>query len=150
MSKILALREFFRGKPRSVCAQKGFSLFEVLLAMFIAAVAVGGVMSMHARNLRQVADNVVLTRAQDVLNNASARVSVGVNSVAAMNADAGAASLNSAVNADVVLVQSGHEGRLLSIRWASHNADATVWRCSMSGAVVAGSGQSCLLIWVLP
>ena len=137
MSKILALREFFRGKPRSVCAQKGFSLFEVLLAMFIAAVAVGGVMSMHARNLRQVADNVVLTRAQDVLNNASARVSVGVNSVAAMNAD-------------VVLVQSGHEGRLLSIRWASHNADATVWRCSMSGAAVAGSGQSCLEMWVLP
>lgn len=150
MKKPLHRQAFTRTLSSAAREQKGFSLFEVLLAMFIAAVAVGGVMALQTRNLRQVADNVVLTRAQDVLSNASARVSVGANTIAAMDAEAAAAGLNAAINADAVWVQSGHAGRLISIRWASHNADTTVWRCSLSGAAVAGSGQSCLEMWVLP
>ena len=56
--------------------QKGFSLIEVLVAMLIAAVAIGATMIVHANNLRQVADNADLTRAELVLTNMVSRMQV--------------------------------------------------------------------------
>lgn len=43
-------------------------------------------------------------------------------------------------------VEDGQTGRLLSIRWVVHDADAAIWRCT--SAMVAG--ESCLELWVLP
>ena len=66
--------------------QKGFSLIEVLVAMLIAAVAIGATMIVHANNLRQVADNADLTRAELVLTNMVSRMQV--NNQALIGGDA--------------------------------------------------------------
>ncbi|GHA66901.1 hypothetical protein GCM10009007_04280 [Formosimonas limnophila] len=139
---------------QSTSHQAGFSLFEVLLSMFIAAVAVAGVMALHARNLSQVTDNVHLMRAQMVLNNAAARINVDTNLNQAMT---NAALTNEALDLRMTVVAvgsadfvvAGQVGRLLKIQWVNHDANASVWRCPLSG-VSAVAGSSCLELWVLP
>ena len=53
--------------------QQGFSLFEVLIAALILAVAVAGVMGLHTRNLQDTAANDELQRAYWVVFNAQQR-----------------------------------------------------------------------------
>lgn len=56
-------------KTHHLADQRGFSLIEVLVATLIAAVAIGATMIVHANNLRQVADNSELARAELILVN---------------------------------------------------------------------------------
>lgn len=65
--------------------QLGFSLVEVLVAMLIAAVAVGGTMLIHAQNLKQVTDNTELNRAELILTNAVARMQTNTTALRAGN-----------------------------------------------------------------
>lgn len=135
--------------PQSTSHQAGFSLFEVLLSMFIAAVAVAGVMALHARNLSQVTDNVHLMRAQMVLNNAAARINVDTNLNQAMTNAALDLRMTVVAVGSADFVVAGQVGRLLKIQWVNHDANASVWRCPLSG-VSALAGSSCLELWVLP
>lgn len=57
-------------------ACQGFSLIEVLVAMLIAAGAIGATMIIHTNNLRQVLDNSELSRAELVLVNMISRMQV--------------------------------------------------------------------------
>ena len=63
-------------KTHHLADQRGFSLIEVLVATLIAAVAIGATMIVHANNLRQVADNSELARAELILVNMVSRMQV--------------------------------------------------------------------------
>jgi prepilin-type N-terminal cleavage/methylation domain-containing protein len=135
--------------PQSTSHQAGFSLFEVLLSMFIAAVAVAGVMALHARNLSQVTDNVHLMRAQMVLNNAAARINVDANLNQSMADDAVNQQMTGVTVSSANLIITGQFGRLLMIQWSNHDSSTSVWRCPLLG-VPAVADRSCLELWVLP
>jgi len=129
--------------------QAGFSLLEVLVAMFIAAVAVVGVMALHVRHLSQVGDNVQLMRAQMILTNAAARSNFDANLNQTMADEAESQKMTGVAVTSANLIVTGQLGRLLTIQWANHDADTQVWRCPLSG-VPAVVGRSCLELWVLP
>ena len=129
--------------------QAGFSLLEVLVAMFIAAVAVAGVMALHARNLSQVSDNVQLMRAQMVLNNAAARINVDANLNQTMTNEAESQKMTGVAVTSANRIVTGQSGRLLTIQWANHDTDTQVWRCPLLGAPAVAE-HSCLELWVLP
>ena len=44
-------------EPNKLSVQRGFSLFEVLIAAGILAIAVAGVMRLHTRNVQETAGN---------------------------------------------------------------------------------------------
>ena len=60
-------------EPNKLSEQRGFSLFEVLIAAGILAVAVAGVMRLHTRNVQETAGNAQLQRAYWVVSNAYQR-----------------------------------------------------------------------------
>lgn len=70
--------------------QGGFALLEVLVAMFIAALAVASVILIHNQNLYEVSGNAELARAQVLLNNMGQRIELNVE-----GADAGFYNSNS-------------------------------------------------------
>lgn len=129
--------------------QGGFSLIEVLIAMLIATVAIGGLMSLHARNVSQAADNVGLQRAELVLMNAVARARVGQNTLEMMRDDAQIAHLPNASVFDVSAVDAHNQaGRMISVVWDNHDQEAQVWQCT--SALIRKTSQSCVEQWVEP
>lgn len=142
--------------------QRGFSLVEVLVAMLIAAVGVGGAMLIHAQNLKQVADNSSLNVAELILSNAANRIQMNNQAAAcaqkctpenwSINNDLAAITtqMNDAglVNASLNVAQAGTADIwLVSIQWAAHDSSQAVWR-NLCGQVVAG--KNCVALLVTP
>lgn len=135
------------------------------MAMLIAAVAVGGVMLVHAQNLRNVTDNAQLDRAQLVLSNLVQRMQSNRAEVIAGNYDDGFASAGSraqTVDLPATRGQAGEAGlngalfsiinngtgeRSVMLQWVAHDANNAVWRVGC-GAVVAG--RHCLAMVMTP
>lgn len=130
-------------------SQSGFSLLEVLLAMFIAAVALSGLVLLHARSIAQINDNASLMRVQRILNNAAANAPTMANVQNLMEIQATAQGLRSVIVTDQSAIVGGLSGRILSLAWANNDPTAAVWRCPNIRQVTE-AGRSCLQLWVLP
>ena len=123
--------------------QQGFSLFEVLIAMLIAAVGIAAVMGVHNANLRHVRDHAQLNQAQLILNNTVYRLQ--------QKADAGD---KTPLNLDTDLVGAiqqitpQNNGSLVQISWPAHDAADAVVRSGCPANVTAG--YHCLAMWVAP
>ena len=129
----------------SVCrvnvSERGFSLFEALIAALIVAVAVAGVMQLHNNNLRNTAANAELQRAQRILFNAQQRYQLS----------------NTLSNSDILTLkqqadQSGLQQTNIGIvsdnsivlSWQAWTPDAVVKR----GCMPANVADSCIAVTV--
>lgn len=120
--------------------QQGFSLFEVLIASLILAVAVAGVMRLHTANLRDTAGNDELQRAYWIVANAQQRhvFHQTLTSIdnAELQAQAQTAGLSSAQIIDT--------GSAVGVQWQAWDARNTVQR----GGCAAAQGMSCIQVSV--
>ena len=120
--------------------QQGFSLFEVLIAALILAVAVAGVMGLHTRNLQDTAANDELQRAYWVVFNAQQRSQLN-HSLTAVDKSDLIAQANTAGLGSAQIIDTGREVRL---QWQAWNERTVVQR----GGCVAGAGNSCIQVKV--
>ncbi|TDR31856.1 prepilin-type N-terminal cleavage/methylation domain-containing protein [Hydromonas duriensis] len=154
-----------RYQTKSSVQQLGFSLIEVLVAMLIAAVVVGGVMLAHAQNLRQSHDNMLLRRGHLILSNLSQRMLVSHQEVLLGYYDDGSVSKSSwaqmndlpavqsqaknagLTNAQFSIAHVGEGVRRITLQWKAHDVRHAVWRKNCGEVVL---GMHCLDIDVGP
>lgn len=120
--------------------QGGFTLFEVLIAALILAVAVAAVMRLHTQNLRNTGGHDELQRAYWIVSNAQQRFmlsqSLMQDDIAALKNQATAAGLNSA--------QIIYSTNTVGVKWTAWDHQMTIQR----GGCAAMSGQSCIQVKV--
>ena len=111
-------------EPNKLSVQRGFSLFEVLIAALILAVAVAGVMGLHTRNVQETAGNAQLQRAYWIVSNAYQRFqinhSLSTSDVKELEQQATTAGLNSA--------QIINDGSAVGLTWRAWDAQSRVQR----------------------
>ena len=122
-------------------SERGFSLFEALIAALIVAIAVAGVMQLHNNNLQNTAANAELQRAQRILSNAQQRYQLS----------------NTLSNSDLLALnqQADHSGlkqkniRMIGdnivLSWQAWSPDAVVQR---GGCTPANGADSCIAVTV--
>ena len=117
--------------------QRGFSLFEVLIAAGILAVAVAGVMRLHTRNVQETAGNAQLQRAYWVVSNAYQRFqmnhSLSTSDVKELEQQAATVGLNS--------VQIINDGSVVGLKWLAWDTQSRVQR-----GCVADQAFSCIQV----
>ena len=117
--------------------QRGFSLFEVLIAAGILAVAVAGVMRLHTRNVQETAGNAQLQRAYWVVSNAYQRFqmnhSLSTSDVKELEQQAATVGLNSA--------QIINDGSVVGLKWLAWDTQSRVQR-----GCVADQAFSCIQV----
>ena len=134
--------DFGLGSARTVnTSERGFSLFEALIAALIVAIAVAGVMQLHNNNLQNTAANAELQRAQRILSNAQQRYQLS----------------NTLSNSDLSALnqQADHSGlkqkniRMIGdnivLSWKARSPDAVVQR---GGCTPANGADSCIAVTV--
>ena len=134
--------DFGLGSARTVnTSERGFSLFEALIAALIVAIAVAGVMQLHNNNLQNTAANAELQRAQRILSNAQQRYQLS----------------NTLSNSDLLALnqQADHSGlkqkniRMIGdnivLSWKARSPDAVVQR---GGCTPANGADSCIAVTV--
>ena len=120
--------------------QRGFSLFEVLIAALILAVAVAGVMRLHTMNLRATAGNDELQRAYWIVSNAQQRF---LAQQTLSLADLGVLE-RQAVVAGLTSAQISTSTNSVQIQWQAWDSQNTVQR----GGCTALAGMSCIQVQV--
>ena len=126
---------------KAISQQNGFSLFEVLIASLILAVAVAAVMRLHTLNLRETAGNDELQRAYWLLSNAQQRYvlhqALTNADIAALNAQAQTAGLRSA--------QIINSNSTIGVSWHAWDDANVVHR---GGCTTIEGGFSCIQVGV--
>ena len=124
-------------EPNKLSEQRGFSLFEVLIAAGILAVAVAGVMRLHTRNVQETAGNAQLQRAYWVVSNAYQRFqmnhSLSTSDVKELEQQAATVGLNS--------VQIINDGSVVGLKWLAWDTQSRVQR-----GCVADQAFSCIQV----
>lgn len=124
-------------EPNKLSEQRGFSLFEVLIAAGILAVAVAGVMRLHTRNVQETASNAQLQRAYWVVSNAYQRFqmnhSLSTSDVKELEQQAATVGLNS--------VQIINDGSVVGLKWLAWDTQSRVQR-----GCVADQAFSCIQV----
>ena len=124
-------------EPNKLSEQRGFSLFEVLIAAGILAVAVAGVMRLHTRNVQETAGNAQLQRAYWVVSNAYQRFqmnhSLSTSDVKELEQQAATVGLNSA--------QIINDGSVVGLKWLAWDTQSRVQR-----GCVADQAFSCIQV----
>ena len=124
-------------EPNKLSEQRGFSLFEVLIAAGILAVAVAGVMRLHTRNVQETAGNAQLQRAYWVVSNAYQRFqmnhSLSTSDVKELEQQAATVGLNS--------VQIINDGSAVGLKWRAWDTQSRVQR-----GCVADQAFSCIQV----
>lgn len=121
-------------------SERGFSLFEALIAALIVAIAVAGVMQLHNKNLQNTAANAELQRAQRVLFNAQQRYQLSStlnnSDLLALNQQAEQSGLK---QKDIRLT-----GDYIILSWQAWSPDAVVQRA----CTPASGADSCIAVTV--
>ena len=124
-------------EPNKLSEQRGFSLFEVLIAAGILAIAVAGVMRLHTRNVQETAGNAQLQRAYWVVSNAYQRFqmnhSLSTSDVKELEQQAATVGLNS--------VQIINDGSVVGLKWLAWDTQSRVQR-----GCVADQAFSCIQV----
>ena len=124
-------------EPNKLSEQRGFSLFEVLIAAGILAVAVAGVMRLHTRNVQETAGNAQLQRAYWIVSNAYQRFqmnhSLSTSDVKELEQQAATVGLNS--------VQIINDGSVVGLKWLAWDTQSRVQR-----GCVADQAFSCIQV----
>ena len=133
--------------------QKGFSLFEVLIAMLVAAVGIGALMNIHTQNLRQVHDNAELKHGQLLLDNMVHRVQHSADN-GTLDADKNSIkqaieqqATDAGLRTPIATLMERNGGQLLQLQWDAHDTDDAVVRKLCNSAE---SNRHCLALWIAP
>ena len=121
-------------------SERGFSLFEALIAALIVAIAVAGVMQLHNNNLQNTAANAELQRAQRILFNAQQRYQLS-NTLS--HSDLGALS-QQATQSGLKQYDLQTAGDNIVLSWQAWTPDAVVQR----GCTPANNADSCIAVTV--
>ena len=121
-------------------SERGFSLFEALIAALIVAIAVAGVMQLHNNNLQNTAANAELQRAQRILSNAQQRYQLS-NTLS--DSDLGALS-QQATQSGLKQYDLQTAGDNIILSWQAWTPDAVVKR----GCMPANGADSCIAVTV--
>ncbi|MBS1174569.1 MAG: hypothetical protein H6R05_700 [Burkholderiaceae bacterium] len=123
-------------------SERGFSLFEALIAALIVAVAVAGVMQLHNNNLQNTAANAELQRAQRILFNAQQRYqllnTLSDSDILTLNQQADQSGLK---QKDIRMTGTGDS---IVLSWQAWSPDAVVQR----GCTPANNADSCIAVTV--
>ena len=125
---------------RANTSERGFSLFEALIAALIVAVAVAGVMQLHNNNLQNTAANAELQRAERILFNAQQRYQLS-NTLS--HSDLGALS-QQATQSGLKQYDLQTAGDNIVLSWQAWSPDAVVKR----GCMPANGADSCIAVTV--
>ena len=122
-------------------SERGFSLFEALIAALIVAIAVAGVMQLHNNNLQNTAANAELQRAQRILSNAQQRYqlsnTLSNSDLSALNQQADHSGLK---QKDIRMI-----GDNIVLSWQAWSPDAVAQR---GGCTPANDADSCIAVTV--
>ena len=121
-------------------SERGFSLFEALIAALIVAIAVAGVMQLHNNNLQNTAANAELQRAERILFNAQQRYQLS-NTLS--HSDLGALS-QQATQSGLKQYDLQTAGDNIVLSWQAWTPDAVVKR----GCMPANGADSCIAVTV--
>ena len=121
-------------------SERGFSLFEALIAALIVAIAVAGVMQLHNNNLQNTAANAELQRAERILFNAQQRYQLS-NTLS--HSDLGALS-QQATQSGLKQYDLQTAGDNIVLSWQAWSPDAVVKR----GCMPANGADSCIAVTV--
>ena len=122
-------------------SERGFSLFEALIAALIVAIAVAGVMQLHNNNLQNTAANAELQRAQRILFNAQQRYQLS-NTLS--DSDLGVLS-QQATQSGLKQYDLQTAGDNIVLSWQAWSPDAVVQR---GGCTPANDADSCIAVTV--
>jgi len=122
-------------------SERGFSLFEALIAALIVAIAVAGVMQLHNNNLQNTAANAELQRAERILFNAQQRYQLS-NTLS--HSDLGALS-QQATQSGLKQYDLQTAGDNIVLSWQAWSPDAVVQR---GGCTPANDADSCIAVTV--
>ena len=125
---------------RANTSERGFSLFEALIAALIVAVAVAGVMQLHNNNLQNTAANAELQRVQRILFNAQQRYQL---SNILSDSDLGVLS-QQATQSGLKQYDLQTAGDNIILSWQAWHPDAVVQR----GCTPANNADSCIAVTV--
>jgi Tfp pilus assembly protein PilV len=120
-------------------SERGFSLFEALIAALIVSIAVAGVMQLHKLNIQHTAGNAELQRAYRILFNAQQRYQI-----AETLSSSDVLALNQQANQSGLRQQSiGLVGNAIVLSWQAWSADAIVTR---GGCQPVNGANSCISV----
>ena len=129
----------FSANNGTVQKQQGFTLFEVLIAALILAVAVAGVMRLHTQNLRNTAGHDELQRAYWIVSNAQQRFmrhqGLSSEDLSILKSQASSAGLTS--------VEITNTSNAVGVKWQAWDSKTTVQR-----GCLANAGYSCIQVVV--
>ena len=134
-------------------SQRGFSLFEAMIAALILAVAVAGVMRLHKQNIQNTAANFELQRAYWILTNAQQRYQVGnelnAQDLTELNEQLTTAGLRNASITSAIstsrMYSSFVQTAQVTLSWNAWSSEAQVAR---DGCSPAQGADSCITVRV--
>ena len=124
--------------------ERGFTLFEVLIAAMIMAVAMAGVMNLHKRSLQDTGGNMELQRAYWVLSNAQQRIQAN----GMLTFEDKSAIQNQMLTAGLASGQIVESGNDIALKWTAWNSETRVRRGNSYCSINAGSelALSCIQV----